>query len=63
MRPEDFWEIERRFKEAMYISERGYEPVFDETLGEWMWIKCHWGSVHTTAGALEEIASDERRVA
>jgi hypothetical protein len=61
MGPEDHQEIEWRLEEVMFIAERGYEPVFDVTLGEPLWIKCHWGSVHTHAGALEEIARDERR--
>jgi hypothetical protein len=63
MRRKDLREMGRRLEEVMFIAERGYEPVYDEVLGEWMWVKCHWGSVHTHAGALEEIARDERRAA
>ena len=58
MRQEDLLEIEHRLEEVVFIAERGYEPVYDVTLGEPLWIKCHWGSVHTHAGALEEIARD-----
>ena len=58
MRLEDLREISRRLEEVVFIAERGYEPVYDVTLGEPLWIKCHWGSVHTHAGALEEIARD-----
>jgi hypothetical protein len=58
---EDLQEMSRRLEKVRFVAERGYEPVFDEVLGEWMWIKCHYGSVHTHAGALEEIARDERR--
>jgi hypothetical protein len=61
MRLEDILDIERRLKEVMFISERWYEPV--QASGELLWIKCHWGSVHTHAGALEEIARDEARAA
>jgi hypothetical protein len=56
-------EMRKRFERIVFIAECGYEPVFDETLGEPLWIKCHWGSVHTDAGALEEIARDESRAA
>jgi hypothetical protein len=63
MRPEDLREMSRRLEEIMFIAERGYEPLYDETLGEWMCVKCHWGSIHTLAGALEESGRDERRVA
>jgi hypothetical protein len=58
LRLEDLLEIEHRLEEVVFIAERGYEPVYDVTLGEPLWIKCHWGSVHTHAGALEEIARD-----
>ena len=61
MRRKDLLEIEHRLGEIVFIAQRGYDPVFDETLGEWLWVKCHWGSVHTHAGALEEIARDESR--
>ena len=61
MSAEDLQEMSRRLEKVRFVAERGYEPVFDEVLGEWMWIKCHYGSVHTHAGALEEIARDERR--
>ena len=61
MSAEDLQEMSRRLEKVRFVSERGYEPVFDEVLGEWMWIKCHYGSVHTLAGDLEEIARDERR--
>lgn len=57
MRAEDLLEMSRRLEEIMFIAERGYEPVYDEILGEPLWIKCHWGS-HTDAGALEEISRD-----
>ena len=63
MRVKDLLKIEHRLKEVLFTAERGYEPVYDETLGEPLWIKCHWGSVHTHASALEEIARDERRTA
>jgi hypothetical protein len=63
VRRKDLAEISRRLEEIMFIAERGYEPLYDETLEEPLWIKCHWGSVHTHAGALEEIARDERRAA
>jgi hypothetical protein len=55
--------MRQRLGEIMFIAERGYDPVYDETLGEPLWIKCHWGSVHTHAGALEEIARDESKAA
>jgi hypothetical protein len=63
MRRKDLREMSRRLEEIVFIAERGYDPVYDEDLGEWLWIKCHWGSVHTHAGALEEIAHDESRAA
>ena len=63
MSAEDLQEMSRRLEKVRFVAERGYEPVFDEVLGEWMWIKCHYGSVHTHAGALEEIARDKRRAA
>ena len=47
MSAEDLQEMSRRLEKVRFVSERGYEPVFDEVLGEWMWIKCHYGSVHT----------------
>jgi hypothetical protein len=43
VRVKDLREIERRLEEVVFIAERGYEPVYDETLGEPLWIKCHWG--------------------
>ncbi len=55
--------MRKRLDEIIFIAECGYEPVFDEDLGECLWIKCHWGSVHTHADALEEIARDESRAA
>jgi hypothetical protein len=59
----DLAEMRRRFEEIVFVAECGYDPVFDEDLGEWLWVKCHWGSVHTHAGALKEIARDEGRAA
>ena len=58
LRLEDLLEIEHRLEEVVFITERGYEPVYDVTRGEPLWINCHWGTVHTHAGALEEIARD-----
>jgi hypothetical protein len=46
-------------REVVFIVERGYEPA--EVCGELLWIKCNWGSVHSHAGALQEIARDEGR--
>jgi hypothetical protein len=50
MNRKDLAEMRWRLEEIMFISEREYEPVYDEALGEPLWIKCHWGSVHTHAG-------------
>ena len=44
MSAEDLQEMSRRLEKVRFVSERGYEPVFDEVLGEWMWIKCHYGT-------------------
>jgi hypothetical protein len=63
MRLEDRLEMSRRLEEVVFIAERGYEPICDEVRGEWMWVKCHMGTTFTYAGALEEIARDERRAA
>jgi hypothetical protein len=63
MRRKDLAEMRRRLEEIMFVAECGYDPFYDEVLGEWLWVKCHWGSVHTHAGALEEIARDESRAA
>jgi hypothetical protein len=63
MRRKDLREMSRRLEEVMFIAERGYEPLYDEARGEWLWLKCHWGSVHTDAGALEEIARDDSKAA
>jgi hypothetical protein len=63
VRRKDLAEMRRRLGEIMFIAECGYDPVYDETRGEWLWVKCHWGSVHTTAGALQEIAGDESKAA
>jgi len=63
MTRKDQAEMRKRLDEIIFIAECGYEPVFDEDLGECLWIKCHWGSVHTHADALEEIARDESRAA
>ena len=63
MRRKDLAEMRRRLEEIMFIAECGYDPVFDEARGEWLWVKCHMGSVHTHAGALEEVARDEGRAA
>jgi hypothetical protein len=51
---EDLREMSRRLEEVMFIAERGYDPVYvDERIfGKPLWIKCHWGSVHTHAGAV-----------
>jgi hypothetical protein len=57
----DLAEMRRRLEEIVFIAERGYDLVYDEARGEWLWVKCHWGSVHTQAGALEEIARDGDR--
>lgn len=59
----DLAEMRRRLEEIMFIAERGYEPLYDEAVGKPLWIKCHWGSLHTHTGALEEIARDESRSA
>jgi hypothetical protein len=55
--------MRNRLEEIVFIAECGYDPFYDEDLGEWLWVKCHMGSVHTHAGALEEIARDESRAA
>jgi hypothetical protein len=57
----DLAEMSRRLKEVVFISERGYEPAY--VCGELLWVKSHWGSVHSHQEALQEIASDERRAA
>jgi hypothetical protein len=57
----DLAEMRRRLGEIMFSAECGYDPVYDEDLREWLWVKCHWGFLHTHAGALEEIARDESR--
>jgi hypothetical protein len=59
----DLREMSKRLEEIMFVAERGYDPFYDEDLGGWLWVKCHWGSLHTHAGALEEIARDESRAA
>jgi len=61
VRGKDLSEMSRRLEEVLFISERGYEPV--EVYGVLLWIKCHWGSVHSHAGALQEIARDESKAA
>jgi hypothetical protein len=63
VRRKDLAEMRRRLEEIVFIAECGYDPFYDEDLGEWLWVKCHMGSVHTDAGALEEIARDESRAA
>jgi hypothetical protein len=61
MRTEDLAEMSRRLEEVTFISERGYEPA--DVCGELLWVKSHWGSVHSHEGALEEIARDEGKAA
>jgi hypothetical protein len=59
MRRKDLAEMSRRLEEVVFIAERGYEPVFDETLGEWMWVKCHDSSLLSRQEALEQIRKEE----
>ncbi len=56
MRPKDLQEMRRRREEVTWIHECGYDPVYVD--GRKMWVKCHWGSVHTHAGALKDIERD-----
>jgi hypothetical protein len=51
VRRKDLSEMRQRLGEIMFIAERGYDPVYDETLGEPLWIKCHWGSPYTPTRA------------
>jgi hypothetical protein len=57
--------MRRRLEEIMFIAECGYEPLYDEVLGESMWIKCHAGDVLTHEEALRQIGEerDRRRLA
>jgi hypothetical protein len=61
----DLAEMRRRLEEIMFIAECGYEPLYDEVLGESMWIKCHAGDVLTHEEALRQIGEerDRRRLA
>jgi hypothetical protein len=61
VRAEDLAEMDRRLEEIHFISERGYEPAY--VCGKLLWVKSHWGSVHSHQEALQEIARDQGRTA
>lgn len=61
MREKDLREVGRRLDEAEEIHAAGYEPVY--AYGEALWLKCHWGSLHTHHGALRDMNEDGRRSA
>ena len=61
MREKDLREVDRRLDEAEEIHAAGYEPVY--AYGEALWLKRHWGSLHTHRGALLDMDADRRRPA
>jgi hypothetical protein len=50
----DLAQMSRRLEEIMFVAECGYEPFYDEVLGEPFWIKCHAGDVLTHEQALRQ---------
>ncbi len=58
MREKDLREVGRRLEEVETIYTAGYDPV--QAYGEPLWLKRHWGSLHTHQDALREIEKDRR---
>jgi hypothetical protein len=34
--------MRNRLEEIVFIAECGYDPFYDEDLGEWLWVKSIW---------------------